>query len=183
MNDGARGAAGADAQGLAELLAAGGLRVLDPARLRCRRRGAALEIRIEGEGDWGETRAVRAFPLTDERRFLSLRDAEDREIGIVADPAALPPADREALETAAAQRYLVPVVRRILKADQRFGMVEWDVETDRGRCRFATRDLRERALRPDPWRIVLVDVDENRYEVRDIRALSPACQALLLRHL
>ena len=38
--------------------------------------------------------------------------------------------------------------------------------------RFTTRNLRENVQRPAPARIILNDVDGNRYDIRDVDALS-----------
>jgi hypothetical protein len=61
--------------------------------------------------------------------------------------------------------------------------VEWEVETDRGTCTFTMRSPRENVWQPSPGRYLLSDVDGNRYDVRDLSALDPTSQALLLQHL
>jgi len=57
------------------------------------------------------------------------------------------------------------------------------METDRGQVHFTTRNLRENVQRPAPRRIILNDVDGNRYDIRDVDRLSRASQELLFRHL
>jgi hypothetical protein len=66
---------------------------------------------------------------------------------------------------------------------ERFGTVDWDVETHRGRRGFTTRDLRENVLRPGPRHYLITDVENNRFEIPDLDALDPASQGALLRHL
>jgi len=57
------------------------------------------------------------------------------------------------------------------------------VETDRGLCRFTSQNLRENVQRPAPGRIILNDVDGNRYDIRNVDELSHESQELLFRHL
>ena len=57
------------------------------------------------------------------------------------------------------------------------------METDRGVCRFTTRNLRENLQRPAPGRIILNDVDGNRYDIRNVDDLSFESQELLFRHM
>ena len=79
-------------------------------------------------------------------------------------------------------RYLLPAVKRILTAKERFGTVDWEMETDRGVCKLTTRNLRENLQRPAPGRIILSDVDGNRYDVRNIDELDLNSQLLLFQH-
>jgi hypothetical protein len=61
--------------------------------------------------------------------------------------------------------------------------VDWTIETDRGLCRFTTRNLRENVQRPAPGRVILNDVDGNRYDIRNVGDLSRESQELLFRHM
>jgi hypothetical protein len=159
------------------------LRYLDPARLRFFCHGAALRLTIEDECSYLKVAVVRAFPLSHPHQFLSVRDGENKEAGLLVDATEL---DRESQRLLAAElerRYLVPVIRRVIGIKERFGTVDWEVDTDRGIRRFTTRNAREKVVQPSPGRYLLTDVDDNRYDVRDLSALDPASQTWLLRHL
>jgi hypothetical protein len=101
---------------------------------------------------------------------------------LLVEPSALPPDQRRLLDEELARRYVMPVIRSILAVKDRLGTVEWEVDTDRGRRRFATRDLREAVVRPAPERYILPDVEGNRYDVPDVRALDARSREWLLRH-
>jgi hypothetical protein len=165
------------------LAEAGRLRLLDGTKLRFHRAGATLRMTLEGEACWLRVRVSRAFPLSEPTRYFSIRDGAKNEIGILADPATLDPDSRCLLEAELERRYVMPVVRRILRVKDRFGVVDWDVETDRGQRTFTTRDLRETVLRSGPGRYIVVDIEDNRYEIPNLYALSPSSQARLLQHL
>ncbi|MCI0665156.1 MAG: DUF1854 domain-containing protein, partial [Acidobacteria bacterium] len=126
---------------------------------------------------------LRAFPLSEPHRFLSVRGSENKEIGLIVNPADLDGANRQLVDEELERRYLVPTVTRIVSAKERFGTVDWTMETNRGLCRFTTRNLRENVQRPSPDRIILNDVDGNRYDIRNLDDLSIASQELLFRHI
>jgi len=159
------------------------LRFLDPRRLRFFKAGAALRLTIEGERSLLRVSVLRAFPLTVPDRYYSVRDGDNQEAGLIADPAGLDPESRARVEADLARRYMISRVNRIRAVKERFGTVDWEVETPRGIARFTTRDLRDNVLRPAPGRILFTDADDNRYEIPDIGALDAQSRIWLLRHL
>jgi hypothetical protein len=126
---------------------------------------------------------VRAFPLSRPERHFSVRDGKNAEVGIVVDVKALQGENRRLVEEELARRYLVPVIRRVLRVKERFGTVDWEVETDRGVRTFTMRSIRENVHQPSPGRYLLTDVESNRYDVPDLSALDLASQAWLTRYL
>lgn len=177
------GAGGSSEQAAPSLPAAsepsGELRFLAPSELQFRCDGGRLQIREEGQDDWHEASLVRLFPLSKPEKWISVLDKDGREIGIILDLSGL---DGENLNLAKAElgrRYLVPQISRILSCRDRFDLVEWTVETDRGRISFMTRNVREQMRQPLPERMTLTDVEGCRYDVPDVEALDPASHRLL----
>ncbi|MEI6148158.1 MAG: DUF1854 domain-containing protein [bacterium] len=166
-----------------DLVEAAQLRLLDPRTLRLFQAGATLRMTIEGESSWLKVTVLRAFPLTQPTRYFSVRDGGGKEIGVLAGLDGLDAGSRFLIEAEIERRYMVSVIHRIVSVKERFGTVEWDVETHRGRCRFTTRDMRENCLRPSPGHYLITDVENNRFEILDLESLDPASQAALLRHL
>lgn len=165
------------------LIEASRLVFLEPKRLRFLRHGVALRLTIEEDRSYLRVSIIRAFPLSERSRFLSVRDAANDEVGVIANPAELSAENRKLIEEDLDRRYLVPAVKRIVSAKERFGTVDWTMETDRGVCRFTTRNLRENVQQPAPGRIILNDVDGNRYDIRNVDELSLDSQKLLFRHM
>ncbi|MBL9137912.1 MAG: DUF1854 domain-containing protein [Verrucomicrobiales bacterium] len=157
--------------------------LLDPAKVRFSQHGASLRLTLEGDCCHRQVTVLRAFPWSSPERYLSLMDGADKEIGVLVDPDSLPPEDGELLRDALRRRYFVPRVTRILAARERFGTVDWEFETDRGIRRLTTRNLGESVHRPNPGRILLTDVDGNRYDIPDLEGLDGRSQQLLLQHL
>jgi hypothetical protein len=157
--------------------------LLDPKKLRFHKHGATLRLTIEDDRSFPKVGVLRAFPLSDRNRFFSVRDGGDNEIGLIADPTDLSAENQNLIDEDLQRRYFVPSVKKIVSAKERFGTVDWTVETDRGVCHFTTQNLRENVQRPAPGRIILNDVDGNRYDIRDVDDLSRESQETLFRHL
>ncbi len=126
---------------------------------------------------------MRAFPLSDRNRFFSVRDGGENEIGVIVNPTDLSAENQNLIDEDLQRRYFVPSVKRIVFAKERFGTVDWAVDTDRGLCHFTTQNLRENVQRPAVGRLILNDVDGNRYDIRNVDELSRESQELLFRHL
>jgi hypothetical protein len=142
-----------------------------------REAGISLEHRADGQlwAILGEVeRAVRvrrAFPWSEPGRFLSLRDHEDVEIGLVASPAELDPESRRALEQALVHAGFVFQVTGVLAIDEEVEIRTWRVETLQGPRSFQTRlDDWPRAL-PDGG-LLIRDVAGDLYRLEDRLARS-----------
>ncbi len=165
------------------LVEASQLVFLAPARLRFLSHGPILRLTVEDDRSYLRVAVMRAFPLSDPSRYLSVCDGQRQGDRAHHSSRGASPRDRALVEHELERRYFVPAVTRVVSAKERFGTVEWTMETDRGLVRFTTRNLRENVQRPTPGRIILNDVDGNRYDIRDIDRLSSASQELLFRHL
>ena len=84
-------------------------------------------------------RLRQCFPWSEPHRHLSLRDAEDREVALVEEPAALADAEsRQALEAALAEAGFVLEVTRIVSIEEEVEIRQWRVETTQGPRSFQT---------------------------------------------
>jgi hypothetical protein len=134
----------------------------------------ALELRVAGEGHLvaivdGAPVPVRlrqCFPWSEPCRHLSLRDGEDKEVALVEDPAALPPASRDALERALAEAGFVLEVTRVLDIDEEVEIRHWTVDTAQGRRTFQTHlDEWPRVLPPPGGGLLIRDVAGDLYRI------------------
>jgi hypothetical protein len=94
-------------------------------------------------------RVRQCFPWSEPHRHLSLRDAEEREVLLVDDPATLGTASREALERALAEAGFVLQVTRVVSINEEVEIRQWTVETRHGPRSFQTH--------LDDWPRVLPD--------------------------
>lgn len=146
--------------------------------------GLTLEHRMDGQlwAIQGEleraVRVRRAFPWSEPRRFLSLRDHEDVEVALVADPAELDPESRGALETALVQAGFVFEITAVMVIDEEVEIRTWRVETRQGSRSFQTRlDDWPRAL-PDGG-LLIRDVAGDLYHLEDPARLDRHSRELL----
>lgn len=156
---------------------------LDPKTLRFFKHKGILRLTIGNERSYWKVNVYRCFPLTDPDRYISVRDAMNREIGLIGNLSELDAESRKVVKEELERRYFVPIVKRIISVKERLGMLLWEVETDRGYRRFLTRASQEGVEQPEPQRCVLVDLDGNRYYIPDITTLDPISFALLKRWL
>lgn len=159
------------------------LRFLDPKRTRIYHRSGVTRVTLEGERTVLRVQIARAFPLSDIDHLIALLDGNGRDIGMVAEPALLDEESRVTIDEDLAIRYFVPVVQQILSVKEEFGTVYWTFATDRGVHEVVARHLRENLMELPGGRVILTDVDGNRFEFPDIGELDARSMAVVLRHL
>lgn len=159
------------------------LRYLKPEDLRFFKSGGILRATLRDDVSLLQAAVVRIFPLTRPDSYFSIRDGAGKEAGVLVSLEGLDAASAACAREDLERRYMSARLTAVRKVRERFGIVEWDVETNRGPRRFSTRELRENAIRLPNRQFVLIDVEGNRYEVPDLAALDAYSQASLLRHL
>ncbi len=125
---------------------------------------------------------VRAFPISDPNRGVSLCDASGREVAWIDDLASLPSSIRQLIEEELAHREFVPILLKIKRISSDSAPSDWDVETDRGATRF-TLESDEQIRRVGPHRLLIADAAGLRYQIPDTRALDSASKGWLERYL
>ncbi len=156
------------------------LKILDPSKVEFFRAGDALRVTIEGDRSCLRVVPMRVFPLSMRDQYISLRDMEGNELGIIKEPDKLEKNSRKLLEEEIRKRYFTPVIRSIKNLKDKFGIVEWEVETDRGLKNFLTRSLHE-SLTESSDGFIITDMENNRYEIREMNSLDPRSVSILDR--
>lgn len=167
--DAARSGAGAgtESDGATDIGPAAETNLLAPEDLSFSRTAGGFLSLTVGEDTYSRVHVYRAFPLTMEERYVCVRDLEDSEIGIIADLNDLSREQRVLVEEELESRYFTPVIRRIVSLKDEFGYAYFDVETDAGRRRFTVRVGRDPVIPLEGRRIILVDVEGNRFDLPD----------------
>ena len=138
-----------------------------------------LVLTLDGGNPVGNVRVVRAAPLSHPSRYITFLDEKGRELCTVDRLDDLPQAERRLVEEELADYYLGSAIQRINELESEFGIAYWDVETPRGRRDFVVKDVRSSITWLSPTRLLIVDVDGNRFEIQDLRALDRRSQELL----
>jgi hypothetical protein len=151
----------------------------------------AASVRIYREPEWvlnasvrgksySNIVAVRAAPLSNPEHYICLLDANGHEICMLADPACLDSDSRQILQAELDRRYLTSEVRRIHAARREAGACYFDAETSRGRREFVVQETPESMRWLGDHRLLLIDIDGNRFEACDIRKLDRKSAKLLM---
>ena len=158
--------------------------VLDPSEVRVRlKEGGQLELHLADGTVHTEVLVVPAFPISRPNRFVYFRDKEGNELGILIDPRRLDKESREIVLAQADQAYFMPRITRILRVEERMGIAQWEVETDRGWSSFDVVSRSESVWFVGRNRVVIRDADGNRYLIADVTALDRRSRRLADLHL
>jgi len=117
---------------------------------------------------------VRARPLTDPEGMIAIIDARKRCVGEIASLQQLSVESRAVARLELERRYCIAVIWRVESTLVDFGSRYWQVVTDRGARRFLVRDPQRSVLRLPPDRVMLRDVQGNRFLIPSLSALDAA---------
>lgn len=138
-------------------------------------KGGFLSVEFEGIL-YKRVCVCQSFPFTQPEKYISLRekDAEGREIGIIMDMAKLSEQTRALIYEQIELRCFKPIITKIINVKDRYGFAYFDVLTDRGECRFTAHIFSGDIINLGDKRIIIKDVDGNRFEIPDLSELSSA---------
>lgn len=159
------------------------LRVLDPKCVRLFRIAGITRLTLLNERSWLKVSVWRAFPISDPNHYIAFLDGMGKDIGLLPDPAQLDPESQQVLQEELEIRYFIPVVKKVLSVKEEYGAVYWELETDRGHKKIVVRNVRDNLQELSASRVIITDVDGNRYDFRDIHRLDNKSLGIILRHL
>ena len=140
-----------------------------------------IVIRV-GDGDEVvDGKVARCFPWSVPEMYVSLRDADGKEVVLLKTIDELDADSREIVVEELRDKVFNPKVRRIAEFKHEFGVTTVRAETDRGDVSFQIRS-RDDVRVLSPTRALFRDVDGNTYELADLTALDPASQKHLQQY-
>ncbi len=119
----------------------------------------------------------RTFPLSMPYRYLSVREiTENREpgeeIGVIEDVLQLPEDLRRTVCDELDTRYFTPDITQIIRLKDERGIVTMDAVTTSGKRRITAHSNTSSFIRLSDVRMLIVDVDGNRYNIPDMTKLD-----------
>ncbi len=129
-----------------------------------------LYIKISEKGQ--RAHLTRQFPFEMLWEFISVLDDEQQEIGIIRKLTLFEGEAYTLLETELRRRYYSPVIRSIEQVKERYGFSNWKVTTDEGEVSFTLHDTFRSIVRAGEGRLILLDVNGNRFEIPNTEALD-----------
>ena len=168
-----------DASGRADIesrLAATGVRMLTAADTRVfEGTFSLLHCAVAKENVYRGVFAVRMFPVRHPDRFISLHytdeEERDQEIGVIVDLGAFAADQQRLIRRSLQMQYQEQIVRRVFDVRSEFGLLFFDVETQRGRTTFVMPWRGDRAEDYGDRGKVLLDAVDNRFIIPDVSAL------------
>ena len=131
-----------------------------------------LRMTIEGDRSYLKVKIVCAAPLSHPSRYICFLDEKNEVIWTIDNPSALDADSRRIVKEELDKRYMTAIIERINSLRIEFGVSYWDVQTNRGRREFVAQNVSENAQWLSEHRLLLIDVDGNRFEIPDLGMLD-----------
>jgi len=139
--------------------------------------GGLLSLELDGQF-YPKVDLHLSFPFSWPQKFISVRDMDGNEIGLIQDLKDLDRNSQEAVQKELNWRYYTPKLTRIRSYKEEFGHAYWEVDSNQGEYKFVTRG-RESVRSITATRILIVDVSGNRFEIPDLTKLDTRSRAYL----
>lgn len=135
--------------------------------------GGFVNLIFDGQ-TYEKVQVVRLFPFSDANKYISIRanDGKSKEIGIIRDLDEMPEETRKILGRQLELNYFTPVIERIYSIKEDYGYAYFHVLTDKGECEFAINLASNAVTKLSDDRLIIMDLDENRFEIRDVNKLT-----------
>ena len=138
-----------------------------------------LTISAPGGKTLKKVRVVLGRPLFEPGSFASVLSEKGKEVAMIRDLSRLSKENRRILDRSENEYYLTSRILKVYSLSHQFGAACWDVETDKGRREFVTRGVSEHIRWLDEDRMLIADVDGNRFEIPDLSAMDSKSQSLI----
>ncbi|AYB44331.1 DUF1854 domain-containing protein [Paenibacillus lautus] len=113
-----------------------------------------------------------SFPHTNQRSFLSIRTADNKEIGMIRHLDDFSQGTASLIERQMIIRYFTPEITKVIAVTEEFGYSYWEVATTAGLCRFTVRNGSGNVKFAAENRLLIIDVDGNRFVIPQVDRLS-----------
>ena len=139
-----------------------------------------LHCSVKGDNLYRGVFAVRMFPVRDPTRYISLHYTDvadkDQEIGVIEDLSVFSKEMQELVSRSLAAHYHEQVIQRVHKVYNQYGLLFFEVETQRGSEEFVMPWRGDRTEEYGEKGKVLLDAFDNRYIIPNVDQLPPADQ-------
>ena len=138
-----------------------------------RTEGGFLSLKTEDK-EYTRVGVYLTFPLTMPEEFISIREADEKakEIGLIEKLSALSKDQQEMIREQIRLRYFMPIITKVLDVKDEYGFAYWHVMTNFGVCRFTTHMSGDAVITLGESRLLVTDIDGNRYDIPDFYQLG-----------
>jgi len=114
----------------------------------------------------------RTMPYTNPESYICIADTDMNEIGILEKVSSLSKEQAEIVRDELSKRYFNPIITEVESAKMKMGYVYFDVILTTGKKVFTVKDFSRNIRQLDSNRLVITDVDGNRYLIENFEALD-----------
>lgn len=151
----------------------GTVRYLESRELQFKKtHGGFLSMKIGANENYPRVHLYWCFPFSQLGEYVSVRENEDEEVGIIKSLDGFSTETIHLIMDELNSRYFTPSIQAIRSLKEEFGYTYWDVDTNAGRCRFTVQMGRNAVTNLEAAKLLLHDVDGNRFELEDYRAVD-----------
>jgi len=125
-----------------------------------------------GEKEYPRVTLSRALPFSQPEGYISVIDTENKELGIIKHLNDFPDEQKKLMRDALRMRYFSPEIREIRSIKEKMGYLYLDVRIEGGDRVFAVKDFSRNIRSIDAYRIIITDVEGNRYTIENIEILD-----------
>ncbi|HWT75246.1 MAG TPA: DUF1854 domain-containing protein [Mobilitalea sp.] len=136
--------------------------------------GGFVSLKLDDEF-YPRVQVYHTFPLTEPNSYISIREPNEKakEIGVIKNlQTDVTQEIREMLLEQLRLRYFTPKIEKINNIKDEYGFAYFDVLTDHGACRFTIHMGGGSVVNLSDTRLLITDLDGNRFEVVDTRKLT-----------
>ena len=144
-------------------------------------RATIADPRVGYERTYLVCQIARAFPLSLQDSYIGLRDAKDKDIGMLESLKDLPTDSRKIVEEELERRYFVPTILKVTKVKKEYDTVNFEVETDKGPRKFSVQNIKDSIQEVGGGRILMTDRTGSRYNIPDVMKLDDKTLAIVSR--
>ncbi len=146
-----------------------------------------VPVSSDTEGLWFEQNGSRSridqivlcFPNSTPDRWVSLRDSDGEELGLLPSLEGLDDKIRSQIESNLKDRYHIPTITRVVSVESVAGGTRWQVETPDGQEQFQILSERGFNMNGFPHILFTDGMTQNRYQIMDYTSLDRPSQKLL----
>jgi len=114
----------------------------------------------------------RLFPFSYPNDYITLLAEGKKEQAVIRSLSELTEESRKAINDCFTEIYMIPKITRVVHSETKFGVLNFEMETDRGPIFFRVRNSNSDIKKLDDGRMLFRDSDDNRYEIPDVSKLD-----------
>ncbi|MDR0531446.1 MAG: DUF1854 domain-containing protein [Oscillospiraceae bacterium] len=130
-----------------------------------------LGLELDGR-DYRRVSLRRALPFTAPERYICVADMEDKEIAVIESIEAFDESQQALLREELGIRYFYPVVTAVKSVKEKMGSYYLQISVGAHEMNIAVKDISKNIRQMEANRLIVTDVDGNRYLIPDVYAIS-----------